>query len=357
MLYCKRLSMISVFALSLYQPLFCAETIATKEPFIRTNSAPLSAEAQATLRYFDDVIKSSGQKLFARIPDAEDLEGWQQRFQSEEEGLQNFNNEVVKKLHPTLTQVQLGEVDIVDIKPNGWKDSKKVLVYLHGGGFVLNSAATQKIGSVPLSTISRLRTLVIDYPRAPFVKHPHILEHILSVFKTLHNDGYAMKDIGIYGDSAGGNLAVATTLKMQEEGMDMPGALAVWSPWLDLTLSDEACKTLEADDPILSIEALRKCARAYAPLGDHAKALVSPLFSEFTSPMPPVLIQYGTNEMLAPDALRFYNTLKAANQNVTLSAYNGMWHGFQAFGWELPESQKALSETSEFFHRHLGESQ
>lgn len=314
----------------------------------------VSLGAQGTLGFFDSVIKKTGNKMFSGVPNPDDLKSWEKYAQGKENELQDINNDVVTKLKSNVEFKEIGGVSVLDLKPEGWKESSKVAVYLHGGAFTINSAKTQIYCAAPLASQSGLRTIIVDYKRAPFANHHEIVEQAASVIRGLLKGGHKMEDIAVYGDSAGGNLALAAVLKLRDEGLGVPAALALWSPWLDLTGSGDTYKTLEPQDPILSADTLGKCALAAAALEDHKNPLVSPLFGDFKEGMPPVLIQYGTKEMLASDSTRLSTSLRKAGQKVVLSPYEGMWHVFQTFGWELPEGQEALKETAEFLLQNLG---
>jgi monoterpene epsilon-lactone hydrolase len=313
----------------------------------------LSQESQGTLKFFDSFIEENNKKLFDGVPAPDDLSGWEQFVQEREKGMISFNAAVVEKFRPTFQAENIGDTPILDIKPRAWVDNGKVVVYLHGGGFTTNTAENQKIGCVPLADKSGLRVISVDYTRAPFAKHDKILDQVVSVFKGLKESGYRMEDIVTYGDSSGANLATAATLKMRDEGIGLPAAIVLWSPWLDLTGSGDTFKTMEEQDPILSADTLRKCALAYAPLEEHTNSLVSPLFGDFTKGFPPTLIQFGTKEMLASDSTRLYTKLVKAGQIAELYVQEGMWHGSHAFSEELPESQEALQMTADFMKKHL----
>ena len=89
---------------------------------------------------------------------------------------------------------------------------------------------------------------------APFSKwNQTTTNQVVSVIKELkEKHGYDLKNIAVYGDSAGGNLTLALILKIQDMGIGMPTVVVVFSPWTDLTLSGDTIVTLNDDDPLLN---------------------------------------------------------------------------------------------------------
>lgn len=305
----------------------------------------ISKEAQDTLIFFNTLIQQNNQKLFSGMPSPEDLEGWKAKFEENEGFLDGLNKEVVAQYSPSeINDVILGGVRAVEIIPQDYEPQQEVIVYIHGGGFTLNSARKQLIGAVPIADISKKRVVIIDYETAPFVTHSKILAQVVSVISNLKQQGL---NVAVYGDSAGANLAAAATLKMRDDGV-MPEVLVLMSPWLDLTGSGDTYTSLELQDPILSAEALELCALAYAPKEEHAKPLISPIFGNFHDGFPPTLIQCGKKEMLLSDSLRFFRALQEANQEALITVREGMWHCHQIFSWTLPESIQALEEAVDF---------
>jgi acetyl esterase/lipase len=323
------------------------------QPIAISVPSSLSESAQKALQFYNLVRQSTGNKMFDGLPEANDLEGWKQRFEDNEKGLVSFNEKVVERFEPTIQATMICDVPVLDIKPKGWEKSNKIAVYVHGGGFTMSSAEVQKFGAVPLADMSGLRVISVDYKHAPFASHKEILNQVVSVFKGLKDMGISLKDVVAYGDSSGANLVAAATLKMRDEQIGVPAAVIFWSGWMDLTLSGDTCSTLEAQDPILSIDSLRKCALAYAPQQEHTNPLVSPLFGDFTKGFPPTLIQVGTKEMLASDSIRLFTKLKAARQDVEFDMQEGVWHAIPVFTWELPEGTEALKITTAFIRKHL----
>jgi epsilon-lactone hydrolase len=142
------------------------------------------------------------------VPDPDDLSGWRMLNQILEPGALNLSQSAVDRYEPTITEINLGGVNALDIKPKNWTDNGKVLVYTHGGAYTLLSANSTLWLSALAADSTGLRVISIDYTVAPFAKWNQSTDEVISVVQALKNqEGYSLKDIAIYGDSAGGGLA------------------------------------------------------------------------------------------------------------------------------------------------------
>ena len=113
------------------------------------------------------------------------------------------------------------------------------------------SAGSTLAGAVPVANDTGLRVVSVDYTLAPHAKWDKITDQVISVIKALIDEGHALKDMAIYGDSAGGGLAAGTVLKMRDKGLGMPAAVVLWSPWSDITETGDTYRTLRDHDPVL----------------------------------------------------------------------------------------------------------
>jgi epsilon-lactone hydrolase len=134
----------------------------------------------------------------------------------------------------------------------------------------------------------------------------------------------------------------------------MPAALVLWSPWTDVTGVGDTYFTLRNDDPFLYVELDESMASAYANLSDQKNPYVSPVYGNFDSGFPPVLIQVGTKERYLSDSVRLYQALDLANIPVKLDVYEGMPHVFQLFFHNTTESDLAVTKTNNFLREYLG---
>lgn len=185
----------------------------------------ISAEAQESLKALIEV------KLYAtQYPVPDDQAGWEKVHDVAEARNMDQAEKSLAASHATVTEVQLGGVTVEDIRPHGWSDNGKVLVYVHGGGYCLFSARSTFAVAVPMAKATGLRIVSVNYTPAPRAHFEEIQQQIVSVFDALIEADYAMRDIAIYGESAGGALTASTVLNLRDQGKGMPAAAVFWSP-------------------------------------------------------------------------------------------------------------------------------
>jgi acetyl esterase/lipase len=207
-------------------------------------------------------------------------------------------------------------------------DKDRVILYLHGGAYTFCSPATHRGLAGRIALASHTRVLVIAYRLAPEYTFPAALEDSLEAWQYLLSQGISPKRIVIAGDSAGGGLTMATALSLREEKKELPAALVLLSPWVDLVSS-------------------KGYAEPYSENQDPANPLISPLYANLHG-LPPTLIQAGGSEFLLRDSQRLNKKMEAAKADVHFSVYKGMNHVFQAFAPFVPESRKAIDEIGKF---------
>jgi len=256
------------------------------------------------------------------------------------------------KYQPKIDTLLIGGIRAIDIKPKNYKKSNKVLVYIHGGAYVVLHADMTLASILPLAEASGLRIIAIDYSLAPQAKFNQITDEVIAFYKGLLKE-YKPKNIAVYGDSAGGGLAAGSILKMRSLGIEMPAALVLWSPWSDIDKIGETYFTLADNDPSLVYNNfLENAALAYAPKSEFKNPYVSPVYGDFSKGFPPTLIQVGSKEIFLSNAIRMYRAIDNGNVEAKLDVYEGMWHVWQGH-YLLPESIKAVENTKKFMFKHL----
>lgn len=205
---------------------------------------------------------------------------------------------------------------------------KQVIMHCHGGGYSTGSSLYARTLTAKLASCTGMEVLSFDYRLAPEHPYPAALEDAMKVWDYLMRMGYGARDVILTGDSAGGNLALALTLKLKEEGRFLPRGLVLMSPWTDLTSSGESFVTKKDVDPVLTNAYLERMIHVYAKGQDLTNPYVSPLFGDFRG-FPPTYVQVGENEILLSDATRLVERLKQAGAVAKLDVFENMWHVFQ----------------------------
>ncbi len=318
------------------------------KPFVEPPST-VSPEAAAYLKS----LPGPSARPIAPAPD--DLAGWKRLQEKREAEAEPRVAAFVKRYQPTITERKIGGVPVLDIKPRGWKDNGKALVYAHGGAYTTFSARSTLPSALVAAAATGLRVISIDYALAPAAKWPRITDEVLVVFRGLEAEGLPAKMLAFYGDSAGGGLVAGATLKMRDKGLTMPAALVLWSPWSDIGEHGDTFATLKHAEPTYTYEKhLKNAAAAYADPNEHKHPYVSPVYGDYAKGFPPTLIQGGTREIFLSNFVRHYRALDTAGQHAVLDLYEGMPHVFQSRLADAPEGKAALAKMKGFLERHLG---
>ena len=310
----------------------------------------ISNKAQEMLK---NITKNIPTSFVTPAPD--DLGGWKKLNKQISSSMPIYGSRLtLDRYQSNITATKLGNVSVLDIKPKDWKDNGKVLVYLHGGGYTFLSANSTLGAAVPVANLTGLRVFSVDYTTAPFSKWNHTTSEVVSVIQALLKKGYSLDDISMYGDSAGGGLVAGSVLRMRDEGIGIPAAIVLWSPWTDVSVSGDSYYTLKKADPLVSdLMMFENMANAYADPSDQKNPYVSPVYGNFSKGFPPTLIQGGTREVLLSDFIRLYQAIDQANVPVKLDIYEGMPHDFQIFLYNTTESSTALAKMNNFLHEYL----
>jgi epsilon-lactone hydrolase len=231
-----------------------------------------------------------------------------------------------------------------EVVTNGGSGTERTLIHFHGGGYCVGSARMARTWAAHLSARAACRVVLPEYRLAPEHAYPAALDDARAVIKAVSADA-APAEILVSGDSAGGGLALALALALRDAGEALPAGCILLSPWLDLSRDRRAVPELVRRDVLLSPRWLEACARAYASrLTDPS---VSPLLADHGG-LPPLLVQAGSDDLLAPDAELLAGAASAAGVNVTYSRWPGMWHNFTLQPGLLAAADSAVSQAAWF---------
>ncbi len=223
----------------------------------------------------------------------------------------------------------------------------RVVLYLHGGGYLIGSPATHRGLAARIAAAAGARVLSLDYRLAPEHPFPAAVNDATAAYRALLAQDVAPDGIVIAGDSAGGGLALAVLVALRDAGIPLPAAGVVLSPWVDLAVTGESMTTRAAVDPMVQREAVAGMAQGYLQGADARHPYASPLYADLTG-LPPLLIQVGTSETLLDDATRMANKARVAGVDVALEPWEEMIHVFQLFAPLLPEGQQAIDRIGAF---------
>ncbi len=231
----------------------------------------------------------------------------------------------------------------------------RVVLHLHGGAYVLGSAATHRGLAAAISRTARAAVLLPEYRLAPEHRFPAALDDALATYEWLVTErGVDPARLAVTGDSAGGGLGLAMLVAARDAGLPLPAAYVGLSPWTDLAGTGASMRELDRLDPWLSSSMVVPAARAYAGETALDDPRVSPLYAELAG-LPPMLVHVGGHEILLDDAVRLVERARAAGVDASLGRFEGLWHVFQAFPG-TPEARASLREIGAFVRRHTASS-
>ena len=211
-----------------------------------------------------------------------------------------------------VTLTQFRSIPLIMIRPSA--SNGKGILYLHGGAYIYQLYPEQLLYMDLLALKTGRMIAVPLYPLAP----KHTVEETIAFLPDLYAQlRTQVSDLTVMGDSAGGGLAIALCEALPTYGLAQPEQLIVYSPWLDVSMSNPLTASLEEVDPILSATGLRLCGEAWAGERDLQDPWVSPWYGD-TASLPKTTIFVGTHEIFLADVRDFYLRLRQQEQDVTL---------------------------------------
>ena len=254
-------------------------------------------------------------------------------------------------------KTSIGNVPVECLAPPN-PTTKRVVLQLHGGAYMSGLTDLYRTFAVRQAAYTNAREIYcVDYRHAPVHRYPAALDDAATVYQGLLARGTRPSDIIIFGDSAGGNLAVELALHLRDKGLPQPAALVLLSPWADFEHKDGTSRTENfTKDKVLGegtpfAPHLRKTP-PYAgslPLDDPR---LSPIHADL-SELPPMLIQTGGYDLLLTEDEQLAEKAKADGTSVTCTVYPEMPHVFPLVLPELAESIAACEEVRDFVNRYM----
>jgi monoterpene epsilon-lactone hydrolase len=229
---------------------------------------------------------------------------------------------------------------------------RRVLLYLHGGGYQIGSPATLRRMVTLLSAPLAARVLSVDYRLAPEHPFPAAVDDAVAAYRWLLAGGTDPATVALAGDSSGGGLALATLVALRDAGEPMPAAAFAISPWTDLALTGESLRTRAAAEVMLQPDGIPETAALYLAGADPRHPYASPLYADLRG-LPPLLIHVGDAEVVLDDSTRFAARAREAGVDVTLEVWDEMPHVWHAFAGLLPEADQAIARAGDWLRARL----
>jgi acetyl esterase/lipase len=235
------------------------------------------------------------------------------------------------------------------------RNRHRVLINLHGGGFIWGEGNGARIESIPIAALGRIKVVTVAYRMAPEFHFPAASEDVAAVYRELLKQ-YPARNIGIYGCSAGGILTAQTVAWLDKEKLPLPGAIGTFCGSLALMGGDASHVTplLVGERPFPDADSGSLKGNPYLGEASASDPLVLPINSAaLLKRFPPTLLIAGSRDFTVSSLFAAQAALTNAGVDAELHVWDGLWHAF-FFDPDLPESQQVYQVVVRFFDRHLG---
>jgi epsilon-lactone hydrolase len=246
----------------------------------------------------------------------------------------------------TARELTLNGRRAVDLVPS--RQTRRTVLYLHGGGFRMGSAHGFTPYCSHLAQELSARLVVVDYRLAPEDPFPAGLLDALAVYESLRAELSESEDreLIVAGDSAGGGLAAGLLLELGRRG-ERPAAALLLCPWVDLRVVAESYDECAATDLLYSRAQAEEGAAMYLQGHPSTDPLASPLLADWSG-QPPMAIQVSALEVLRDDARSLVQRARQAGVTVSFREFpeqQHVWHyGFP----EDPAAKEAIDHLRDF---------
>ncbi len=223
---------------------------------------------------------------------------------------------------------------------------RRHLLFFHGGSYMLEATVFHRRLLQTLVRKHHITVSFVDYPLAPEDTFEATRAMALASYRKVVQT-YPDHTFFLFGDSAGGGLALALLQILQkEEFLPFPHKTILCSPWLDLSLQNEQISEYEKLDPLLSVEALRYAASLYSGGEDPCHPFLSPLFGNMDN-LEEILLFVGSHEIFFPDCLALQEKIgRAKGSSLFMVLGEGLMHDWVLF--PSKEAKRVPSQIHEF---------
>jgi monoterpene epsilon-lactone hydrolase len=230
----------------------------------------------------------------------------------------------------------------------------RLLVHLHGGGYVLAHGEAVLPEAILMAGIGGFKVISVDFRTPPDFPYPAAMDDAMAVWK----DAVKMakpENMAIFGQSSGGEMTLAMVLRAKAEKLPLPAAIAPSTPLADINKTSDSYETNEWIDNVLVTwdGFFSRAVKLYAGGHDLKDPQLSPIYGDFSG-FPPAILTTGTRDLFLSNTVRVHRKLRRAGVEADLNVYEGMSHGQYAADMNAPETREAFTDIANFFDKHLG---
>lgn len=230
--------------------------------------------------------------------------------------------------------------------------AERVLINLHGGGFMIGWPLASQIESIPICATGRVKVVSVNYRKFPEAQFPAASEDVAAVYRALL-ETYAPGRIGIYGGSAGGILAAQAIAWFQAVGLPHPAAIVIWSASDGPEFRGDSAYITPQLGSYVAAPIEDTVIMPYFAGADLLNPLVVPSTSQSAlAAFPPTLLATGTRAADMSAMTGLHRKLLNAGVDARLVLWDGLDHTFM-YNPGMPESREAYAMTMQFFSEHM----
>lgn len=260
------------------------------------------------------------------------------------------------KLEVKVAPTKIGGVNVFIVTPDGMPEANRnrLLVHVHGGGYVLFPGESGTREAILMAGYGKMKVISIDYRMPPDHPYPAAMDDAMAVWGEVvkTNDP---KNMAIFGTSTGGGMTLAMVLRAKKEGLPLPAAIAPGTPWSDMTKTGDTFFTNEMVDNILVSNDgwLGDAAKLYANGTDLKDPQFSPIYGDYAG-FPPTILTSGTRDLFLSNTVRVHRKLRQAGVVADLNVFEGQSHAQYMGDAFAPETKEHFGELTRFFDKYLG---
>ena len=254
-----------------------------------------------------------------------------------------------------IESTTIGGVKAFIVTPNEIAEANRnrVLVHIHGGGYVLGPGEAGTPEAILMAAHNHIKVISVDYRMPPDFPYPAAVDDAMAVYREVVKTTDA-KMVGVFGTSTGGGMTLVLVLRAKSENLPMPGAIAPGTPWSDMTKTGDSYFANEmVDDVLVSNDGwLGDAAKLYANGHDLKDPMLSPVYGDLHG-FPPTILATGTRDLFLSNTVRVHRKLRESGVVADLIVFEGMAHAQYLFNADATESKEYFAEVGAFFDRYL----
>ncbi len=260
-----------------------------------------------------------------------------------------------EKMGVTVEASTIAGVKVFVVTPKSMPaaNQNRVLVHVHGGGYVFSPGEAATPEAILMAGFGGFKVISVDYRMPPDFPYPAAMDDAMAVWKEVVKTTPAART-AIFGTSTGGAMTLAMVLRAKAEGLPLPAAMAPGTPWSDLDSVGDTYMTNEwVDNVLVTWDGwLGRAAKLYANGHDFKDPQLSPIYGDFAG-LPPAILTSGTRDLFLSNTVRTHRKLRRAGVDAELNVYEGQSHAQYAADMNAPETRETFLDIAHFFDTHL----